>query len=1019
MPSRKRNYARSRNGIRFESLEERRLLAFQPELVADINSFALSSNPSSYVTSGQSAYFFAKDAEHGRELWRTDGTSQGTTFVKELTPGTADTAVAELFDLNGRLIILAGPARDYSRSLWSSDGTSAGTVQIASNLPVPFGKTQTAVMEGSLYFAMPHHRGLSLWRTDGSIGGTWMVHDFTNAPEGNVPFENVHLTAIGNRLFFFANDRTTGAEMWTSDGNSLGTHMVKEIRPGGEGVISWYYGESIKHAIAEENGFAMFLADDGVHGLQLWRSDGTQAGTVAIKDLGLTAGNAAPKMVKTINGRLFFSAVGGIWRATTRGYEKFSNLTTQEMVLNHGTLYFPASTELYGLELMKSKGVPGDEQIVANITEGSFGSFLEDLVSVGDWIYFRDNQHELWRTDGTEAQTTKVFDLVSQLRLGGEYCNPGATTMVVNGEKVALLTGQSAAGGCEPWIAPGKATESPRLLRDVFASTEGSGAHTWGEVNGILYFTAEDENLDYDLWTVSRAHGVSRLRDTSPGDVPYYSPFVGNDEFEPLNGKLVFAARTPQYGDELWITDGSAGGTQLIKDVLPGPGGSSPEIIARVGKVLYFRTVLPEANYNHLWKTDGTAAGTVLVTDRWPGQFQFPQSGHGPQLFVAMANDLYFVGWDAEHGSELWRSNGTNAGTVRITDIAPGAMSSIEYPSLTYPVANGDQLYFFAKDANGVTSLWRTRGLLETTSAVALNVAPSLPNRGPTMLAARENIFFRGKSAQYGDEIWVSGAAGTRVARDIFPGAQTSDPQFLTDVSGTAFFVADDGAHGRELWASDGTAAGTRLVRDIAEGDSAPQELYNVNGILFFTADDGVHGRELWRSDGTAEGTYMIADHNPGKLSSDPRGPVFSNGSLYFTADNGRTGMELFRLTRIPGDMDFNGYVDLDDLNVVRDWFGAEGEGLAGDMDRNGYVDLVDLNIVRDWFGAAVPLVAPAPPPFAKAPPFKSSPMPAQSVSQDRANLNDALFGIKPLSSLSALSNSTSLNKRPARRWTT
>lgn len=93
----------------FEMLEPRQLLAFQPELVADINTFALSSNPSNFVTSGQFTYFFAEDAEHGRELWRSDATSQGTTFVKDLTPGAAGTDVIDQFELDEQLLILSGP----------------------------------------------------------------------------------------------------------------------------------------------------------------------------------------------------------------------------------------------------------------------------------------------------------------------------------------------------------------------------------------------------------------------------------------------------------------------------------------------------------------------------------------------------------------------------------------------------------------------------------------------------------------------------------------------------------------------------------------------------------------------------------------------------------------------------------------------------------------------------------------------------------------------------------------------
>lgn len=100
------------------------------------------------------------------------------------------------------------------------------------------------------------------------------------------------------------------------------------------------------------------------------------------------------------------------------------------------------------------------------------------------------------------------------------------------------------------------------------------------------------------------------------------------------------------------------------------------------------------------------------------------------------------------------------------------------------------------------------------------------------------------------------------------------------NVSGGLFFSSDDGSHGDELWRSDGTRRGTRLARDIAPGadGSGPGGLTNVNGTLFFDADDGRHGDELWRSDGTARGTRLVSDIDPGRIGSEP---------LEFTAGNG------------------------------------------------------------------------------------------------------------------------------------
>src|SRR5262249_5675611 len=117
-----------------------------------------------------------------------------------------------------------------------------------------------------------------------------------------------------------------------------------------------------------------------------------------------------------------------------------------------------------------------------------------------------------------------------------------------------------------------------------------------------------------------------------------------------------------------------------------------------------------------------------------------------------------------------------------------------------------------------------------------------------------------------GRQLWKSdGTPDGTVLLESFAGGTTSVAS-LTNVNGTAFFVASDGVLGAELWKSDGTTDGTVLVKDIYPGSrsSDPRDLFEFNGTLFFTANDGVHGRQLWESDGTEAGTLLVKIINPG-----------------------------------------------------------------------------------------------------------------------------------------------------------
>jgi len=334
----------------------------------------------------------------------------------------------------------------------------------------------------------------------------------------------------------------------------------------------------------------------------------------------------------------------------------------------------------------------------------------------------------------------------------------------------------------------------------------------------------------------------------------------------------------------------------IIKDINLGPVGSAPDFMVRGGAgVNYFVANAGETGVE-LWKTNGTEAGTVLVKDINP----FINFSN-PTNLTLFNNVLYFFADDHEHGRELWRSDGTAAGTWMVKDINVGVGGS----DGSYLTPISGYLAFTATDGTSGVELWRTDGTDEGTTLVKDIHAtgsshPNGNNNSFKFARIGTNFYFSADDGINGRELWVSNGTGpgTTILKNIKTGSAGSSPQDFTVLNSVVFFAAEsDAPIGSELWKTDGTEEGTVMVKDIhPTSNSGPRQLTSVNGTLFFTALDGVHGAEVWKTDGTAAGTLLVKDINPGAAGSSPviRLREGSN-TLFFSAQNATDGLELWK----------------------------------------------------------------------------------------------------------------------------
>ncbi|MBD2057868.1 pre-peptidase C-terminal domain-containing protein [Oculatella sp. FACHB-28] len=359
-------------------------------------------------------------------------------------------------------------------------------------------------------------------------------------------------------------------------------------------------------------------------------------------------------------------------------------------------------------------------------------------------------------------------------------------------------------------------------------------------------------------------------------------------EFTDVSGSLYFTANDGE-GYALWKSEGAiltalgtVQTTAKVKAIKPGATSTDISGLTNINGVLYFAAD-DGVNGTELWKSDGTAAGTVLVKDinTTVGGSSLPRS------LTAVGDTLYFVASNQGGNFELWKSDGTAAGTVQVADLAAGLVSSSPN-SLTN--VNGT-LFFTANAGATGTELYRLDP--GSTTPQLLDIATTgNPNSFPENLTVVNNgLYFTAITDANGIEIWKIGANGSPIrVTDIGPSSSDSDAANLTVVGSKLYFTAVDSNFRNQLWSIDTASADTLTQLTSVDNGSSPASLVNVNGTLYFSARDGGLGREIWSTDGTAVGTTAKTnvDFNPDNL-------VDVNGVLYFTANDGESGNELWR----------------------------------------------------------------------------------------------------------------------------
>jgi ELWxxDGT repeat protein len=399
------------------------------------------------------------------------------------------------------------------------------------------------------------------------------------------------------------------------------TRLVKDINPA---------SSSVPQGGVMFSGVLVFAADDGVTGLELWRSDGTAAGTSLLADICPGPCSSYPQSITLVGGPSYFSG---------------------------GVLYFSADDGIHGAEPWRTNGTVSGTEMLADLNPGTNSSNPKSFVLFDGSVFFGATDatgSALWRTGGTSEGTV----LAMRLPRGSTICAP---------------------------ITPEWLTTGNGFLFFVHGDCDRGRGYT------ILYYTNGSDlfgPLDYNVYSLRGGPAIpgagsavfyttyyypsggppqtSLMKTNGPVTVEIAAGPYGYDSLRGVAGLLFFRSGDPANGYELWKSDGTPAGTAIVKDINPGPNHSQPSSLTDVNGTLFF-SAEDGVNGRELWKSDGTAAGTVMVRDIRSGP-----TGSDPSLLTPSGSEVFFSADDGVTGRELWKSDGTPFGTRLVEDIEAG-----------------------------------------------------------------------------------------------------------------------------------------------------------------------------------------------------------------------------------------------------------------------------------------------------------------------------------------------------------